>query len=108
LHEALSISLHSVLLFTRSNNFKEIEINAFDHWSADTKQDAWFTASSFDAVFNSLENRPKWVIIMSDNGPHYHNSELMILISCWKNWYNIECKNWIFLEAGEAKTTIDS
>ncbi|CAB5393610.1 unnamed protein product [Rhizophagus irregularis] len=32
----------------------------------------------------------------------------MIILSYWKEWYNISIKNWIFLEAGEAKTTIDS
>ncbi|PKC65816.1 hypothetical protein RhiirA1_460530 [Rhizophagus irregularis] len=26
----------------------------------------------------------------------------------WKDWYDIEVKSWIFLEAGEAKTAIDS
>ena len=83
-------------------------IHAYDHWSADTRQDAWFTASSLDAVFASLNPKPKWVIIMSDNGPHYHNTEMMLVISCWKEWYDIECKRWVFLEAGEAKTSIDS
>lgn len=101
-------ALHTVLVFTRSETMNNIEIQAFDHWSADTKQDAWFTASSFDAVFDSFSQKPKWIVIMSDNGPHYHNSELMVLVSQWKEWYNIECKKWIFLEAGEAKTAIDS
>jgi hypothetical protein len=33
---------------------------------------------------------------------------MMIILSHWKDWYNVEIKKWIFLEAGEAKTTIDS
>src|ERR1043165_1221792 len=32
----------------------------------------------------------------------------MIILSYWKEWYNISIKNWIFLEAGEAKTMIGS
>ncbi|CAB5350103.1 unnamed protein product [Rhizophagus irregularis] len=32
----------------------------------------------------------------------------MIILSYWKEWYNVSIKNWIFLEAGEAKTSIDS
>lgn len=41
-------------------------------------------------------------------GGHYHNSELMVIISYWKKWYNIDIKKWQFLEAGEAKTIVDS
>ena len=37
----------------------KLDIQAFDYWSTDTKQDAWFTASSFEAVFESMEQRPK-------------------------------------------------
>lgn len=101
-------TLHSVLLFTKKENSAELNISAYDHWSTDTCQDAWFTASSLHAVFETIHNRPKWVTIFSDNGPHYHNSELMVILSQWKDWYDIEIKKWIFLEAGEAKTCIDS
>ena len=45
---------------------------------------------------------------MSDNGMHYHCTELMLIIRQWKEWYNIIPRRWIFLEAGEAKTVIDS
>jgi hypothetical protein len=58
----------------------------------------------FDAVFTLLDPKPKGVIVMSDNGPHYHCSETMALVSKWTEWYNIECKKWW----GEAKTSIDS
>ena len=101
-------TLHTVLVYTKSNDHGNLDIAAYDHWSEDTKQDAWFTASSFHAVFDAMPNKPKWIIIISDNGPHYHNTEMMIVLSHWKDWYDIEIKKWIFLEAGEAKTTIDS
>ncbi len=32
----------------------------------------------------------------------------MIILSHWKEWYDVCVKKWIFLEAGEAKTAIDS
>ncbi|GET01677.1 hypothetical protein GLOIN_2v1880126 [Rhizophagus clarus] len=48
----------------------------------------------------NLEIKPKWVSIISDNGPHYHNSELMIIMNKWYEWYRIQVKKWIFLEAG--------
>ncbi|GET51900.1 hypothetical protein GLOIN_2v1880126 [Rhizophagus irregularis DAOM 181602=DAOM 197198] len=84
------------------------ETKIFDHWSADTCQDAWFTASSLHAVIESLEVKPDWVTFLSDNGPHYHNADLMLILGHWNEWYNISVKKWVFLEAGEAKTSIDS
>jgi hypothetical protein len=102
-------TLHTTLVHTRSaDNDNTFDICAYDHWSNDTKQDAWFTASSLDAVISNLTPCPKWVTIISDNGPHYHNSELMAILAHWKDWYNVEVRRWLFLEAGEAKTIIDS
>ncbi|RGB39733.1 hypothetical protein C1646_754231 [Rhizophagus diaphanus] len=100
-------TLHSILMYTKSENEK-LNVAAFDHWSADTRQDAWFIASSLHAVFEVMNNKPKWVILISDNEPHYHNSEMMIIMAHWKDWYDIEVKSWIFLEVGEAKMAIDS
>ncbi|PKY45825.1 hypothetical protein RhiirA4_518001 [Rhizophagus irregularis] len=56
----------------------------------------------------NLDVKPKWISIISNNGLHYHNSELMIIMSKWYEWYRIHVKKWIFLEAGEAKTTVNS
>ena len=80
----------------------------FDHWSDDTRQDAWFTASSLHTVIETMNPKPKWVTIMSDNGMHYHCTELMLIIGHWREWYNVIPRKWIFLEAGEAKTAVDS
>ena len=33
---------------------------------------------------------------------------MMLIIAHWKDWYDIEVRKWIFLEAKEAKTAIDS
>jgi hypothetical protein len=101
-------TLHSVLVYRKNQDIQNMNIEAFDHWSDDTKQDAWFTASSLHTVIENLEPRPKWITIISDNGPHYHNTQLMIILSHWHDWYNVEVRRWIFLEAGEAKSSIDS
>lgn len=101
-------TLHSILVHTKNQDTNNININAFDHWSGDTKQDAWFTASSLHGVVETLDKKPKYITIISDNGGHYHNTELMIILSYWKEWYDIYVSKWIFLEAGEAKTIIDS
>ncbi|RHZ74794.1 hypothetical protein Glove_219g106 [Diversispora epigaea] len=100
-------SLHTILVFTK-NNTDQLNIQVFDHWSTDTKQDAWFTISSFDFVFETLDPKPQWIEILSDNGAHYHNSELIVTIANWYEWYNIEIRGWYFLEPGEAKTSVDS
>lgn len=100
-------ALHSILVFTKGNG-AIAEVRAFDHWSLDTKQDAWFTASSFDAVFEMLNPKPEWIKIFSDNGGHYHNSEMMAVIANWYQWYFIEVRGWYFFEPGEAKSLVDS
>jgi hypothetical protein len=100
-------TLHSTLVYTRKSD-RQLNIQAYDHWSADSCQDAWFTASSLHAVIESLETKPEWITFLSDNGPHYHNADLMLILGHWNEWYNITVKKWIFLEAGEAKTSIDS
>ena len=33
-------TLHTILVFTKKNDCKELDIRAYDHWSTDTKQDA--------------------------------------------------------------------
>lgn len=101
-------TLHSSLVYTKDITNNKLNIQVFDHWSDDTGQDAWFTASSLHTVFENLDPKPKWLTIMSDNGPHYHCTELMLIIGHWKDWYDIVPRKWIFLEAGEAKTLIDS
>src|SRR5436190_22207581 len=62
-------TLHSILVYRKNKNTQNMNIEAFDHWSDDTKQDAWFTASSLHAVIENLEPRPKWITIISDNVP---------------------------------------
>ncbi|RHZ54770.1 hypothetical protein Glove_423g82 [Diversispora epigaea] len=85
-------TLHTILVFTKKDN-SLLDVQAYDHWSTDTKQNAWFTASSFDAVFEILDPKLKWIKIFSDNGGHYHNSELMTIVAYWNQWYNIDAKS---------------
>ncbi|RIB05182.1 hypothetical protein C2G38_2220385 [Gigaspora rosea] len=101
-------TLHSTLVYTRPSNNTNLQVRAFDHWLTDMRQDAWFTASSLHAAISEIDPQPEWVIFISDNGPHYHNADLMMIMGRWKEWYNVHVRKWTFLEAGEAKTTIDS
>ena len=86
-------TLHTILIFTRETDSNELDIRAYDHWSMDTKQDAWFTASAFEAVFETINKKPKWIKVISDNSSHYHNSELMAILSYWHSWYGIEVRS---------------
>ena len=99
-------SLHSIIVFTKKDTV--VEVQAFDHWSLDSRQDAWFTASSFDAVFETIERKPEWIKIFSDNGGHYHCLEMMAIVRNWHQWYNIDVRGWYFFEPGEAKSLVDS
>ncbi|RHZ82981.1 hypothetical protein Glove_101g47 [Diversispora epigaea] len=102
-------TLYTTLVFQKDKkNNEKLKIQAYDHWSSDTKQDVWFTALYFEAIFEIIKSKPHWIKIILDNGGHYHNSELMAIISHWYNWYKIEVCGWIFLEPGETKTTVDS
>ncbi|RHZ77813.1 hypothetical protein Glove_172g3 [Diversispora epigaea] len=92
-------TLLSILLYTKNQDTNNIDIDAFDYWSGDTKQNAWFTTSSLHGVVETLEKKSKNITVISDNGGHYHNTELMIILSHWKEWYDICIKKWIFLEA---------
>ncbi|GBB93180.1 hypothetical protein RclHR1_21260001 [Rhizophagus clarus] len=88
------LALIIAYFYVKSNN-SQIRIEAFDHWSCDAKQDAWFMASSLHGVIEALDKKPEWISIISDNGPHYHNLELMIILSYWKEWYNVKVNKWI-------------
>ncbi|RIB16294.1 hypothetical protein C2G38_2247120 [Gigaspora rosea] len=102
------MALHSILIYTSLYNNTTLQVRAFDHWSTDTRQDAWFTASSLNAAISEIDPQPEWVVFISDNGPHYYKADLMLIMGRWKEWYNIYVRKWTFLEAEEAKTTIDS
>ncbi|CAB5200722.1 uncharacterized protein OCT59_024507 [Rhizophagus irregularis] len=77
-------TLHTILIYTKKPGYQELDVHAYDYWSMDACQDSWFTASSLHhAVIESLENKPKWITIISDNGPHYHNTDLMMILGNW-------------------------
>ena len=58
--------------------------------------------------FETLDSKPKWIKIFSDNDGHYHNSELMTIVANWNQWYRIDICGWHFFEPGEAKSSVDS
>ncbi|RGB34409.1 hypothetical protein C1646_760611 [Rhizophagus diaphanus] len=85
---------------------RETKQDFYGKKGCNAKQDAWFTTSSLHRVIEVLDKKPEWISIISDNGPHYHNSELMIILSYWKEWYDIKVNKWVFLEAGKISQSI--
>ncbi|GES93351.1 hypothetical protein GLOIN_2v1790148 [Rhizophagus clarus] len=83
-------TLHSVLVYTRKENSFELDIQAYDHWSNDPRQDAWFTASSLHTVIESIKKKPEWVTIISDNRGHYHNADLMMILRHWPDYHHAQ------------------
>ncbi|GBC08342.1 hypothetical protein RclHR1_08040004 [Rhizophagus clarus] len=100
-------TLHLALVYTHSQVGMNLQIHAFDHWSNDTCQDSWFTASSLHAVIVELNPKPEWITFILDNGPHYHNADLMIIMKDERNGI-IYVRKWTYFETGEAKISIDS
>ena len=47
-------SLHSVLVYTKDITKNQLNLEVYDHWSDNSKQDAWFTASSLYTVFETM------------------------------------------------------
>lgn len=43
-----------------------------------------------------------------DNGPHYHNSGVLLYLSEVSRVFNITLKEYNFFEAGEGKSQLDS
>ncbi|GET50794.1 uncharacterized protein OCT59_028879 [Rhizophagus irregularis] len=105
---ALFIVDYKMRILPRSAQETKAEFFGKRGWTLHTILDAWFTASSFEAVFETIKHKPKWIRVISDNGAHYHSSELMAIVAHWNEWYQIEVRDWQFLEPGEDKTTIDS
>ncbi|RHZ65463.1 hypothetical protein Glove_315g43 [Diversispora epigaea] len=52
-------ALHTVLVYIKDLNLNQLNVHTFDHWSDDTRQDAWFTASSLHAALEILDKKPK-------------------------------------------------
>ncbi|CAG8847158.1 26640_t:CDS:1, partial [Racocetra persica] len=42
--------LHTVLVYTYPSDSGQLQVTAYDYWSADMHQDAWFTASSLHTI----------------------------------------------------------
>ncbi|GES76469.1 hypothetical protein GLOIN_2v1781828 [Rhizophagus clarus] len=63
LNAQFNIILHELndwgaIIITTQKDHEKLDIQAHDHWSSDTKQDVWFIASCFEAVFLTINPKP--------------------------------------------------
>ena len=78
-HQPTSVS--AMTIYMKDPNTNKININIFDYWSSNSKQDAWFTASLLHGVLDTIEIKPKWINIFSDNEPQYYHTKLTIIMT---------------------------
>ncbi|KAK3733839.1 hypothetical protein QZH41_008638 [Actinostola sp. cb2023] len=103
------ISLHGFYVVAQVSD-SERKIDVLDLWSDDTKQDAWFTQSALDIGFRWMEEMlPGFnVYLFSDNGPHYHNTAVLLYLAEINDTFNLILKEYNNFEAGEGKTVLDT
>ncbi|XP_022810593.1 uncharacterized protein LOC111347633 isoform X1 [Stylophora pistillata] len=79
-----------------------------DLWCEDTKQDTWFTQSALDIGFRWLESAfPGFkVYLFSDNGPHHHNTSLLVYLVEVNQCFDVSLVEYNNFEAGEGKTVL--
>ena len=51
---------------------------------------------------------PIWLYISTDNGPHYHNTAVLLYLAEINDTFNLILKEYNNFEAGEGKTVLDT
>jgi hypothetical protein len=106
------VSVHGCMFFFRSEDSSEIEIEIHDLFSnGDCTQNWFFTASAFEASFTNFQARHPnihTVSIWSDNGPHYHNTSLMLWLMRLPEFCPLTVDKYSFFEAQKGKTALDA
>ena len=78
------VSVHGSMFFFRSHDSQDIQVKIHDVLSnGDSTQNWFFTASAFSSRHKDIHS----LIIWSDNGPHYHNTSIIL----WISWLREIC-----------------
>ena len=106
------VSVHGCMFFFRCENSSETQIEIHDAFSnGDCTQDWFFTASAFEASSKNFHARHRaidTVSIWSDNGPHYHNTCLMLWLMRLPEFCPLTVDEYSFFEAQKEKTALDA
>ena len=104
------VSVHGSTFFLKSEESREIQVEIHDVFSnGDCTQNWYFTASAFEATFKSFSSRHddvKSLVIWSDNGPHYHNTSIILWLTRLSEICGINIERYSFFEAQKGKTPL--
>lgn len=86
----------------------EIEVEIHDVCSnGDCVQNCFFTASAFEATLKNFSSKHEDItslVIWSDNGPHYHNTSIILWLMRFSELCPIKIERYSFFEAQKGKT----
>ena len=106
------VSLHGTMFFHKSSDSGEIEVEIHDLYSnGDCVQNWFFTISAFEATFKNFAAKHddiKKLSIWSDNGPHYHNTSVIVWLMRFSEMCPMKIVRYSFFEAQKGKTSLDS
>ena len=106
------VSVHGSMFFFRSHDSQDIQVEIHDVFSNGNSTQNWFfTASVFESTFTNFSSRHKDIhslVIWSDNGPHYHNTSIILWISRLREICDLTVERYSFFEAQKGKTSLDS
>ena len=100
------------VFFFKTENSQDIQVEIHNVFSnGDCTQNWYFTFSAFEATLNNFRSRHedvKSVIIWSDNGPHYHNTSVILWLTRLHEACSMHIERYLFFEAQKGKTSLDS
>ena len=106
------VSVHGCMFFYRSDTSSDIKIEIHDLFSSgDCTQNWYFSASALEATFKNfaaLHPNISKVSLWSDNGPHYHNTSLILWLTSLHEICPMTLQKYSFFEAQKGKTALDA
>ena len=106
------VSVHGCMFFFRCGTSSDIQIEIHDLFSnGDCTQNWFFSASALEASFNNFQARHPEINVLSiwsDNGPHYHNTSLLLWLMRIHEICPVKIDKYSFFEAQKGKTALDA
>ena len=106
------VSVHGCMFFFRCGTSSDIQIEIHDLFSnGDCTQNWFFSASALEASFKNFQAcHPEINVlsIWSDNGPHYHNTSLLLWLMRIHEICPVKIDKYSFFEAQKGKTALDA
>ena len=104
--------LFTAVCFFLKRKTQDIQVEIHNVFSnGDCTQNWYFTFNAFEATLNNFRSRHedvKSVIIWSDNGPHYHNTSVILWLTRLHEACSMHIERYLFFEAQKGKTSLDS